>query len=222
MRTTLAVVLVCGSICSAPLNAQASYFAGAFGGISTLSADGRSELAESRPRVSLYKPENGPTFMFFGGRHLNEYLSLQASYGWNRNELTLSATDFPDGAYQFYEQRRSAVQHSFAGEALLYFRNRRSFARPYLSAGGGIVHLSSGEGRIRSVAGSLPAPGGFSSTGPALRVAVGIDVFFGKGWAFRYSFGETIRRNAISRQLAPEGRRNLANFQNLFGFVKYF
>lgn len=166
MRTTLAAVLVCGSLCSAPLNAQASFFAGASGGISTLSADGWSELAESRPRVSLYKPENGPTFMFFGGRHLNEYLSLQASYGWNRNELTLSATDFPDGAYQFYEQRRAAVQHSFAGEALLYFRNRRSFARPYLSAGGGIVHLSSGEGRIRSVAGSLPAPEGSPPPGP--------------------------------------------------------
>jgi hypothetical protein len=53
-------------------------------------------------------------------------------------------------------------------------------------------------------------------------VAVGADWLLKKGWMFRYTFSETIRQNVISKQLAPPGERNLANFQNLFGFVKQF
>jgi hypothetical protein len=57
---------------------------------------------------------------------------------------------------------------------------------------------------------------------PGVRVAVGADVISPSGWGFRYSFGETISRNPISRALNPPGGRRLANFQNLFGVVKYF
>jgi len=67
-----------------------------------------------------------------------------------------------------------------------------------------------------------PPPAEFTSTAPALRVAVGIDLAIHSGWAFPYSFSETIRPNPVSERLIPPGDRNLANFQNLFGFVKAF
>ncbi len=109
------------------------------------------------------------------------------------------------------------------GDALLYFRNQRSWARPYLSAGFGIVHFSSDEGSLPALHGSprLP-PKNFSSNSPVLRVAVGIDFVLSTKWAIRYSFSEAIRKNPISEQLVPPGQRNLATFQNLFGFVRYF
>ncbi len=203
----------------AAIPAQRSYFSGALGGISTLSADGGSAITSPARSISQYKPENGPTFRVFAGRHLGEYFSVEGNYGWNRNRLTLTSA----AGDAFYEQARRATQHSLLGELLLYFRNRDSFARPYLSVGAGVVHFTSGEGSIATTVGALePAPGAFRSTKPALRVAVGIDILFGGGWAFRFSFSETIRKNPISPQLTPPGTRNLAHFQNLFGFVKYF
>ena len=42
------------------------------------------------------------------------------------------------------------------------------------------------------------------------------------GWGVRYAFLETIQGNPISQRLDPVGKRRLANFQNLFGVVKYF
>jgi hypothetical protein len=200
---------------------QSRYFLGGVGGLSTLSADGRSLLSQSPGSVSLYKPENGPTFQFFGGLHWTDYLSLQASYGWNRNSLTLTSVRLEDNS-SFYQQMRRVSQHSFIGELMLYFRNRKSFARPYLSVGTGVVHLRSSAGTVTRTTGTLVGPGSFSSTKPALRVAVGIDLVTKTGWGFRYSFSETIRQNAISTQLVPPGRRNLANFQNLFGLLKTF
>lgn len=199
-----------------------SYFLGAMGGVSTLSADGKSVIGGDVATVSLYKPENGPTFLIFGGRHWNDYLSFQASYGWNRNDLTLTSTENTGGDFSFYEQMRSATQHSAIGDVLVYFRKRGSRIRPYLAAGVGVVHLQSSEGSIKGTNGLLEPPGAFQSTAAALRVAVGIDVFLKDGWAFRYVFSETIRNNAISAQLSPPADRNLAHFQNLFGFVKYF
>ncbi len=192
-------------------------------GISTLSADARSAIMPAVTAVSLYKPENGPTINFFVGRHLSDYLSIQASYGWNRNSLMLTSARFSSAGQVSYGEVRNSSQHSVLGDLLLYFRNRRSFARPYLSVGTGFVRLRSGQVSISSIVGSpvLP-PTQFTSSAPALRVAVGIDLTVRRGWAFRYSFSETIRHNAISAELSPPGGRNLANFQNLFGFVKTF
>jgi hypothetical protein len=195
---------------------------GAVGGISTLSADGRSLTAGTSTGISLYKPENGPTFQVVAGRHLNDLVSLQVSYGWNRNRLTLTSSQYSGDDFVFYEQMRKASQHGVLGELLLYFRNRKSFARPYLSLGAGVVHLDSSQESIEPASGQLAAPGAFSSAEPAVRVAVGIDLFLRGSWAFRFIFSETIRNNAISGRLTPPGQRNLAHFQNLFGFVKYF
>ena len=215
-----ACLLACGTV---TLRAQGANFAGAQAGVSTLSADGRSIITGTSTSISLYKPENGPTFQALFGRHLSNYLSVQASYGWNRNSLTLTSSQSSEDRSAFYEQTRAATQHAAVGELLLYFRKQRRSVRPYLSVGGGAIHVASSEKTISGMMeAGIAAPGGFSSTKPAIRVAVGIDLFIKGGWAFRFTFSETIRRNAISAQLTPAGQRNLANFQNFFGFVKTF
>ena len=202
--------------------AEKSYFAGAVGGISTLSADGKSEINGALSRVSLYDPKNGPTVMFFGGWHVHDFVSFQATYAWSRNHVTLTSTVHEQSDFAFYEQMRRASQNSFVGDLLVYFRRRNSIVRPYLTAGVGVVRLSSDASSIRATRGTLPAPPAFRSTKPTLRVAVGIDVALGGGWAFRYSFSETMRGNTFSGQLTPRGERGLKHFENLFGFVKYF
>ena len=92
-----------------------------------------------------------------------------------------------------------------------------------MSAGIGFVNFKSDEGTLLALRGSprLP-PAEFTSSSPVLRVAVGIDFSLSSKWAIRYSFSEAIRKNPISEQMVPPGRRNMANFQNLFGFVRYF
>jgi hypothetical protein len=219
------VLSVLVSLVSFPvlLVGQPSYFAGGLAGISTLSADGQSSITSTYTDISLYKPENGATFQIVGGGHLSDYLSIQVNYGWNRNSLTLTSSQSSAGEPVFYQQARSAAQHSILGELMLYFRNLKSRARPYLSVGAGVVRLVSNEESINQTLGfHTLAPLGFTSVKPALRVAVGIDLAIKNGWAFRFTFSETIRSNTISAQLDPPGQRNLANFQNLFGFVKYF
>jgi len=223
MSRIVAVVLglmLCRCSC---LEAQTRIFVGALGGVSTLSADGQSVIEQSTTAVSLYSPENGPALNLLGGAHLNDFLSVQGNYVWNQNRLTLTSTRFSDAGQMLYQQRRSSSQHSVIGDLLLYFRNRRSWIRPYLSAGVGLVHFTSSEDEVLAVRGApaLP-PKKFTSTEPALRAAVGIDLTLSRGWALRYSFSETLRRNSISAQLSPPGQRNLANFQNLFGLIKTF
>jgi Outer membrane protein beta-barrel domain len=207
----------CGVICSA----QVVPYAGVLGGLATLSADARSQLSAQGLNASLYKPENGPALNFFAGAHVTEYLSLQANYVWNRNDLTLSSTSPASGS--FYEERRNSSQHALIFDLLVYFRRRDSRQRPYLSAGTGIAQLSSTQQRVLALgrAPTLPASR-FSSIHPVLRVAVGMDVAITRRFAFRYSFSETIRHNDISAQLSPAGQRGLANFQNLFGFGLHF
>lgn len=222
MRVPVQVLFVGLLVSIGVLPAQQKYFAGGFGGFSILSSDGNSSLSDTLSRVSSYRPRTGPALMIFGGRHVNEYLSIQGSYGYNRNDLTLSESRFAGGEFQFYEQSRSTGMHTAIGEAMLYFRRRGSFVRPYLTLGGGFVRFTSGAGSISAVRGTLPAPGGFSVTAPAVRVAVGVDLFVRGDWAFRYSFSETISSNAIGDRLQPRGFHRLANFQNLFGFVRYF
>jgi len=206
-----------------PSAASAQFYAGALGGLSTLSADARSVIGPQGASFSLYKPENGATATLFLGRHLTDYLSLQADYGWNRNDLMLSATTASPQGQMLYQEARDSSEQRFLGNLVLYFRNRRSWARPYLSVGTGIVRFHSRELRLSALMGAptLP-PQEFSSVAIALRVPVGIDITIHGRWAFRYTFSETIRGNPISARLSPPGQRNLATFENLFGIVKTF
>jgi hypothetical protein len=216
------ILLVVAFSAATCLHAQDRNFAGVVYGVSTLKADGAFSLEGGVSAQSQYKPENGPTVMFFAGRHLQDYFSVQASYSWNRNSALMSASEFgmTDSAYV---QDRSNTQHTVMGEGMLYFRNLQSRVRPYLTAGAGFHHFRSRSKGQPTVIGnpSLP-PEEFSETGAAFRVAVGADVFLHRNIAFRYSFSETIQGNPLSKQLVPEGTRKLANFQNLFGFSFQF
>jgi hypothetical protein len=197
-------------------------YAGALVGVSTLSADGRTSTQPSRAEASLYKPENGLALNLFAGVHLGRYFTVQSNYVWNRNDLTLFSSFTSAEGGRFYEQQRTSAQHAVVGDALLYFRALGSGVRPYLSTGVGFVRFTSESARS-VVASGLSAPEGeITSTRVLLRVAVGIDIAAGDRWSFRYSFSESISSNPVSARLMPPGERNLANFQNLFGFIRHF
>ncbi len=220
LRFILVVALEC--VCfQAPASAQITPFAGVVGGVATLSADARSLTSPQGLNISLYKPENGPALNFFAGAHLNPYLSIQASYIWNRNDLTLSSSS--PASNSFFEERRTSSQNALIVDVMAYFRPLESRLRPYLSVGAGPARFASSRQAEIVMGGTPPLPPEhFSSVRPALRVAVGIDVRLAHHLALRYSFSETIRHNDISAQLSPPGQRSLANFQNLFGLAFHF
>jgi len=197
-------------------------FTGVAVGVATLAADARSEITSGGADVSLYKPENGPALNVFVGSLVHEYLTVQANYVWNRNDVTLTSVRATESGPSFYEASRTSSQHAFVGDVLLYFRERRSAIRPYLSAGVGVVRFqmtARGGGSVRNA--TVP-PATSVSTHGLLRVAVGLDVSLGGHWSARYSFSESLSSNPISAQLSPPGQRSLANFQNLFGIVRAF
>ena len=201
--------------------AQVTPFAGVLGGVATLSSDARSVPTPQGLNVALYKPENGPALNVFVGAHLKQYLSVQMSYIWNQNELTISSASPTSNS--FFEERRRSSQKAAILDMLVYFRPLDSRVRPYLSVGGGAVQFSSTRERLTAIGGMPALPQNrFSSVRPGLRVAVGMDVRLADHFALRYSFSETIRHNDISAQLSPPGRRCLANFQNLFGVILRF
>jgi len=206
-----------------PCNAQHPPYFGVMGGVSTLSADSRTALDSSSATTSSYKPENGPTADVYGGLHWSNYFSVQGDYLWNRNLLTLDslAASMTGAGTRLYERTFQSRQHAAFGSALLYFRPRSSWVRPFLSVGTGVVHFTA-EPRSAGIVNGISPPGLFSATKLALHVAVGIDLKLKSGWGFRYSFAETSSSNPISRQLTPPGSRMLASFRNLFGVVKYF
>ena len=201
---------------------QPNFIGGAIG-VTTLSADGQTAITASGSNVSLYKPENGITARIYYGRHLSDYFSVQGNYTFSRNALALTSLATLAGQESVYEQMRGSSQQMLGLEAMGYFRPRTSALRPYLSFGGGFAHFASKAERVTLQRGTLALPpSNFNSMKPFVRVDVGIDISITRGWKFRYSFGETITRNPISVQLSPQGKRNLATFQNLFGFVKEF
>jgi hypothetical protein len=207
---------------SAAAQSNARLYVGELFGVSTLSADGRSDVATSDAGISLYKPENGVAINLFGGVHVAEYFTVQASWMWNRNDITLVAVAVAPGDGIFYEQRRHSRQHAAVLDGLVYFRRRGSRVRPYLGTGLSVLHFSSRD-VVSAVVGRLDPPAGeIASWRIGLRSHVGIDVRMAPRLDFRYSFSETISTNPISPSLTPPAQRGLANFQNLFGLVYRF
>jgi len=196
-------------------------YAGAIGGISTLSADAGAQATSQGLRQSSYSPSNGGALNVVAGAHLHNYFSLQINYIWNRNDLVLNSS--ASGSSVFYQQLRSSTQNAGVLDFLVYFRRRSSWIRPYLGIGAGIIHLTSNADRVINSGGmpSLP-PSSFSSTRPVFRSHVGMDLRISPKLNFRYSFSEFIGKNDISKHLSPPAPRRLANFQNLFGFVVRF
>ena len=147
---------------------------------------------------------------------------MQGNYIWNRNGLTLVSTRAGTGGIALLEQTRVSAQHAVVGDVLLYFRSRASRFRPYLSAGAGLVRFTSNRTRDDLVVMTTPPEPVFSDQHTTLRVAVGLDVRAGGSWLIRYSFSESLSGNSVSTRLSPEGKRNLANFQNLVGLIRVF
>lgn len=218
----LPIALLLFFVCNCAVTLQAQFYAGVLGGVATLSGDSRSLLG-SNPSFSSYDPKNGPALEVLVGRHLSNYFTLQGEYIWNSNTLILSSVMLNNGGQQSYQESRSSSQQSVIGDLLIYFRKRGSRLRPFLSVGTGFVHLGSSQQQISQFIGApvLP-PQHFSSNLAVLHVPVGLDVKLAKGWAFRYTFSETLSSDPISNQLSPPGLHNLQNFQNLFGIIKQF
>ncbi len=222
IRSLVVVVVLLAGVTTVAAQEDRAYL-GVIAGFSILSADGRSVTTVDRSSVSLYSPENGPALNLFGGWALGNYVSVQGNYIWNRNRLTLTSTEALETGVRFYEQTRTSSHHSVFGDVLVYFRARGERIRPYLSTGVGLVRLESLDERTLVQTGGIDLPPAvFSDTTVALRVAVGIDVRVGRGWAVRYSFSEFIGPNPISQQINPPGEHALMNFQNLFGIVRSF
>lgn len=214
-------VMIC--VASFPGAAQQRWFGGGGIGVSTLSADGRSEITQQSTAVSQYKPENGPLVHLFAGRHLRDWLAVQGVYSWNRNEVALVSTRISGGTESTFEQARSSRQHNAATDMLIYFRGRSSSVRPFLSVGLGVMSFESRATALRISKGQpVIPPATVSATKPGLRAAAGIDLMIRGGWGIRYAFLETIQGNPVSPMLSPPAKRGLANFQNLFGVVRYF
>jgi hypothetical protein len=214
------LLLVCS--CAPGILAQQNLFVGGYVGVSTLSADARTDVTSSGAQFSSYKPENGLTAVGFAGRHLSDWVSVMGSYGWNRNSMLLAAGDAGPVSSAASREYRSSMR-TVIGEALIYFRPRRSRIRPYLSAGAGLVNIhASSRGAVGGFGRPPSLPDSIDHTGAAVRVAVGIDLFVSRNAALRYSFSETIQGNPFSSALTPAAPRKLANFQNWLGMVFHF
>lgn len=214
MLRALCVFVICAS--SAP--AQVIPYAGAIGGISTLSADAGSQATVSGLNLSSYSPQNGGALNVFAGLHLYDYFSVQADYMWNRNDLLLNSASSDSNT--FYQQVRTSSQHAAVLDFLIYFRPKSSRIRPYLGTGVGVMHLTSKASQlVRSGGNPVLPPSIFSATRPLFRSHVGIDIGLSRSLDFRYSFSESLSENDTSEHLSPPAPRRLANFQNLFGFV---
>jgi len=108
----LVIVLWLGTVSDSLAQNDRRLYAGALLGISTLSADGRSVTGASGTSLSLYAPENGLALDAFAGLHLAPHFSIQASYMWNRNDLTLFSAIGTEDAGGFYEQERRSTSNA--------------------------------------------------------------------------------------------------------------
>lgn len=222
MKTFLAAIVGL-SFFGTGLARGGDFYVGGVAGLATLSADGRSVVSPAGSQISLYKPANGPALNVFAGRYLGEYVSVQGNFIWNSNGLMFASSSTSSQQNGYYSETRDSSQSSAMGDVLVFFRNRRSLLRPYLSVGAGWVHVQSSRREIDFISGTAAvAPPDFSANTAGLRVAVGIDVKVARGFSLRYSFSESISRNPISDQLSPPGERGLKNFQNLWGLLKTF
>ena len=68
--------------------AHAQLYAGVLRGFSSLSGDSRSLLSSGSTAFSSYDPKNGGAVEALVKVHLSDYVSVQANYVWNHNELT--------------------------------------------------------------------------------------------------------------------------------------
>ena len=141
LRLFIVIAIAVWALPRAAAAQDAGYFAGAVAGVATLSGDPSFVVTPDGFIVSKYKPENGTAVNVFIGAHVREYVTVQANYIWNRNDITLASGVASDTGTRFYEQPRASSQHAVIGDLLVYFRERASRIRPYLSGGFGVVRF---------------------------------------------------------------------------------
>jgi predicted secreted protein len=101
-----AAIMFCLATAVAEAQQSRRVFVGAVAGVSTLSADARSEITTEGADVSLYKPENGPALNVLAGMHVPEYVTVQANYTWNGNDLALASVRSTDRGPSFRSVRQ--------------------------------------------------------------------------------------------------------------------
>src|ERR1039458_5723282 len=114
-------------------SSKAQFYAGVLGGVSTLSGDTSAVINSNSTNFSTYNPQNGLALNGLLGRHLSDIFTIQADYVWNRNPLNLTGSTSSSGSVADYEETRRSSQQSLFASVMVYFRNRRSRIRPYLS-----------------------------------------------------------------------------------------
>jgi hypothetical protein len=188
--------------------AQPAWYVAGLAGIATLSGDTRTP-ASGPIAVAFYEPGNGAVWNLAAGRHLTDWFTVQGNYIGNRNRLQW--TYIGDDLRIIFPYQ--TAQHAGVADLLLYFRDRRNWVRPYLSAGIGAVHTRA----------DLRAPqleGNQTSVNALMRVAVGVDVLLKGNLRFRYTFSESLSGNPFAGPV--RSKKAFMNFQNLFGAVWYF
>ncbi|MBC7925594.1 MAG: hypothetical protein H7039_08050 [Bryobacteraceae bacterium] len=195
------------------------FFVGGGPGMAILSAGSAATINSQTTAFSNYEPRLGALAHAFGGWHFSEYVTAQVAWSGNRNSLTFAATN---SAADTYQQRRKSSQQNAGADALLYFRDRRSFVRPFLSVGFNYMWFRSEATSLAFSTAPTSAPPDFSDSVAGLRVAAGTDLLLRNGWGARYAFMEHLQTNVIGKRLSPRATNPLMNFQHLFGVVKYF
>src|SRR5688572_28483194 len=94
------------------------------------------------------------------------------------------------------------AQHAGVVDLLLYFRNRRNWVRPYLSAGIGAAHTRA-DLRVTHLEGKE------TSVDVVMRVAVGVDLLLKGNLRFRYSFSESLVDNPFAASTVEKGIHEL-------------
>ena len=163
VRPALATVILL-ALLPRPSTAQESvFFVGVIGGSVQLSGDPTTVATPTGFATSGYKPETGVAVNAFVGRHIREYVTLQANYTWNRNDVRFFAARGAATESLFFAQSHSTSHHTLIADVLVYFRERSSRIRPYLSGGFGLLRLSADKQPGMIDGGLRPPPAMFTT-----------------------------------------------------------
>lgn len=214
MLRVLVLALTLSFVLSAQLEKK-NFIAG-LGGLAILSGDAKAAFSQGAV-ASFSSPKDGFALNLAAGHHFNNWVSAQGNYLFNRNDVTLNGVS----GNTFYSAVNQSRQHQIVFDGMLYVRPLSSRIRPYLSVGFAMVQASRNQVSFLGTAAVVPTPKA-SEWHPGLRSAVGMDLTIKPGWAFRYSFSETLTGNLFSRSLVPPAQKHLMNFHHLLGVVRSF
>jgi len=145
-------VLLSAACCALRGQGAPKNFVAGMCGLAILSGDAQAKFSQGAV-ASLYAPKDGLAVNIAAGRYLNNFVSAQANYIFNRTDVTLSGV----GGNAFYSAFKSRRQHQFVFDGMLHVRPLSSRIRPYLSAGFAMVRASRNEVAFEDTAPAVPA-----------------------------------------------------------------